>query len=142
VAPIEAFVLFRWLEVLMRLTENTDFALFYRRYYKISDVVIVFDMTGLSAMSLVVPAGTRFIYSSLEILMPSEAKDWGARRLKRREMRMLPIADVVVIQSRERLRLLTECVTISEQRIVFVPNSHNAATDPNCWRYSITELSG
>jgi hypothetical protein len=129
-----------WLEGMMRLTENTEFALFCRRYYKTSDVVIAFDMTGLWAMSLVVPAGTRFIYWSLEILLPSEARDWGARRLKRREMRMLPIADVVVIQTRERLRLLTQNVRISEQRVVFVPNSPNAPRDPNCRRDFFNEL--
>lgn len=107
----------------MGFLEIPQFALYCRKRVKPTDLAIAFDMNSLAAMDFSLPRSVPFIYWSLEIWQLADLKDSFSRWMKRRELKRLPEARAVVVQSKIRLAIIEEDLPQPLGNYVEVPNA-------------------
>ncbi len=105
------------------LIEIPQFAIFCRFRAHPTDLAIAFDMNSLMAMDFALPSSTPFVYWSLEIWKLSDLKDFFSRWMKRHELRRMPQARAVVVQSEVRRAILEEDLPGPLDNYVEVPNA-------------------
>lgn len=105
------------------LIEIPQFAIYCRRRVKKTDLAIAFDMNSLAAMDFAMPSNMPFIYWSLEIWRLADLTDPFSRAMKRHELKRLPRALAVVVQSPVRRAIIEADLPAPLSNYVEVPNA-------------------